>query len=197
MFIAFEGLDGSGSSTQSRLLAEKLEVNGHAVFLTKEPTSDSPIGKLIREVLQHKWECSPEGLQLLFSADRAEHLKNKIEPALKSGQIVITDRYFFSTIAYGALAILDMDWLKALSKHFRIPDITFLFKLDPKICIERIQGRGSSFELFENHEKLKAIRETYEKIAQEYPNFHVIDADRSIEEISEEIWNIVSNKLSK
>ena len=197
MFIAFEGLDGSGSSTQSRLLAEKLEVNGHAVFLTKEPTSDSPIGKLIREVLQHKWECSPEGLQLLFSADRAEHLKNKIEPALKSGQIVITDRYFFSTIAYGALAILDMDWLKALSKHFRIPDITFLFKLDPKICIERIQGRGSSFELFENHEKLKAIRETYEKIAQEYPNFYVIDADRSIEEISEEIWNIISNKLSE
>lgn len=195
MFITFEGLDGSGSSTQSRILAEKLEANSHAVLLTKEPTSDSPIGKLIREVLQHKWECSPEGLQLLFSADRAEHLKNKIEPALKSGQIVITDRYFFSTIAYGALAVKDMDWLKALSKHFRIPDITFLFKLDPKICMERIQGRGSDFELFENHEKLKAIWETYEKIAEEYPNFHVIDASKSIEEISEEIWKVVSNKL--
>ena len=195
MFIAFEGLDGSGSSTQSRLLAEKLEANGHAVLLTKEPTSESPIGKLIREVLQHKWECSPDGLQLLFCADRAEHLKNKIEPALKSGQTVLTDRYFFSTIAYGALAVEDVEWLKALNKHFRIPDITFLFKLDPKVCIERIQGRGSSFELFENHEKLKAIWETYEKIAKEYQNFHVIDADRSIEEISEEIWGIVSRQL--
>ena len=197
MFIAFEGLDGSGSSTQSRILAEKFEANGHAVLLTKEPTGESPIGRLIREVLQRKWECSPIGLQLLFSADRAEHLKNSIEPALKSGQIVITDRYFFSTIAYGSLSVEDMDWLKALSRHFRIPDITFLFRLDPKICIERIQGRGSDFELFENHEKLKTIWEAYEKIAEEYPNFHIIDASKSIEEISEEIWGIVSDKLQK
>ncbi len=195
MFIAFEGLDGSGSSTQSRLLSEKLEANGHAVLLAKEPTKDTPIGKMIREVLQHKWECSPEGLQLLFSADRAEHLKNEIEPALKSGQIVITDRYFFSTIAYGALAVDDTKWLKDLSKHFRIPDITFLFQLDPKTCIERIQGRGSDFELFEHDEKLTEIWKTYAKIAEEYPNFHIIDASKSIEEISEEIWKVVSGKL--
>ncbi len=195
MFIAFEGLDGSGSSTQSRLLAEKLEANGHAVFLTKEPTSDSPIGKLIREVLQHKWKCSPEGLQLLFSADRAEHLKSKIEPAIENGQIVITDRYFFSTIAYGALAVDDLDWLKGLSKHFRIPDITFLLKLDPKICIKRIQGRGSNFELFEQHEKLEEIWKTYEKTANEYPNFHIIDARKSIEEVSEEVWGVVEGGL--
>ena len=195
MFIAFEGLDGSGSSTQSRILADKLESSGHIAFLTKEPTNDSPVGKLIREVLQHKWEASPEGLQLLFSADRAEHLKNEIEPALSNGQIVLTDRYFFSTIAYGALAVEDVEWLKSLSKHFRIPDITFLFRLDPKICIERISGRGSDFELFEQQEKLKIIWENYEKIAEEYPNFHIIDASRSIEEISEEIWGIVSEKL--
>ncbi len=195
MFIAFEGLDGSGSSTQSRLLSEKLEANGHAVLLTKEPTGDTPIGKMIREVLQHKWECSPDGLQLLFSADRAEHLKNEIEPALKNDQIVITDRYFFSTIAYGALAVNDVEWLKCLSKHFRVPDVTFLFKLDPKTCIERIQGRGSDFELFEHDEKLTEIWKTYEKIAEEYPNFHIIDAGKSIEEISEEIWSIVSGKL--
>ena len=191
MFIAFEGLDGSGSSTQSRLLAEKLEANGHAVILTKEPTNDSPIGKLIREVLQHKWECSPEGLQLLFSADRAEHLKNKIEPGLNNGQIVITDRYFFSTIAYGSLAVNDMEWLKALSKHFRVPDITFLFKLDPDECMKRIAGRGNEVELFEKSEKLEKIWKTYEKLSEEYPNFYIIDANKSIEEISEEIWNIV------
>ena len=195
MFIAFEGLDGSGSSTQSRILADKLEGSGHIALLTKEPTNDSPLGKLIREVLQHKWEASPEGLQLLFSADRAEHLKNEIEPALLNGQIVLTDRYFFSTIAYGALAVEDVEWLKSLSKHFRIPDITFLFKLDPKICIERISGRGSDFELFEQQEKLKIIWENYEKIAKEYPNFHIIDASNSIEEISEEIWWIVSRQL--
>ena len=142
MFIAFEGLDGSGSSTQSSRLAEKLEKSGRPTLLTKEPTGDTRIGKIIREILQHKWTVSPEGLQLLFSADRAEHLNNKIEPALKNGQVVITDRYFFSTIAYGAMEV-DFEWLKGLSKNFRIPDITFLFKLDPQECIKRIVGRGS------------------------------------------------------
>jgi len=193
MFIAFEGLDGSGSSTQSRLLAERLEKSGHPVFLTKEPTHDTPIGKMIREILQHKWEASPLALQLLFSADRAEHLWKQIEPALKNNQTVITDRYLFSTLAYGAMDVR-MSWLKELNKFFRIPDVTFLFKLDPKECIKRIAGRGSDFELFERHEKLAKVWENYEKVAQDFQNFHIIDATKSIEEISEEIWGIVQQK---
>jgi len=194
MFIAFEGLDGSGSSTQSRLLAERLEKNGKPSLLTKEPTSDSPIGKLIREILQHKWSASPEGLQLLFSADRAEHLKNEIEPALEGGQVVITDRYLFSTLAYGGMNV-DMEWLKTLSKNFRLPDITFLFKLAPEECINRIAGRGSDYELFEKAEKLAKIWENYEKIAEDFANIHVIDATKAIEEISEEIWEVVSEQV--
>jgi len=195
MFIVFEGLDGSGSSTQARLLAEKLEAKGHAVLRTKEPTDQTPVGRLIREVLQHKWEASPEGLQLLFCADRADHLKHEIEPALQNGQIVISDRYLFSTIAYGELAVEDGEWLRSLNQHFRIPDLTFLFKLDPKICIERIQGRGNEVELFEKHEKLEKIWQNYEKLSTEYENIHVIDADRTIEEIAEEVWGIVSDSI--
>ncbi|MBU0577562.1 dTMP kinase [Patescibacteria group bacterium] len=194
MFIAFEGLDGSGSSTQSRLLAERLERNGHPVLTTKEPTKDSHIGKLIREILQHKWEASPQALQLLFSADRAEHLKNIIEPALKNNQVVITDRYFFSTIAYGAMDV-DINWLKEMSRFFRVPDITFLFQLSPEDCIKRIAGRGSEFELFERKEKLEKIWANYEKIVEEYPNFRIIDATPSIEEIHEEIWGAISQQL--
>ncbi len=195
MFIAFEGLDGSGSSTQSRLLADRLEKNGKPSLLTKEPTSDSPVGKMIREVLQHKWSASPEGLQLLFCADRAEHLKNEIEPALQSGRVVISDRYLYSTLAYGGMSV-DMDWLKELNKNFRLPDITFLFKLDPAECIKRIAGRGSDFELFEKSDKLAKIWENYEKIAQEFPNIEVIDASQTIEEIAEVIWKSVSAKLT-
>lgn len=195
MFIAFEGLDGSGSSTQSKLLAERLEKNGHPALLTKEPTSDTHVGKLIREILQHKWSVSPEGLQLLFCADRAEHLKTEIEPALKNGQIVISDRYLFSTLAYGGLNV-DMEWLKTLNQFFRLPDITFLFKLDPHQCIERIAGRGSHFELFERTDKLTSIWKNYEMIATQYPNIQVIDASKSIEEISEEIWRVVLEELA-
>lgn len=195
MFIAFEGLDGSGSSTQSKLLSNQLEKEGYITRLTKEPTSDSPIGKMIREVLQHKWSASPEGLQLLFCADRAEHLNNVVEPALKNGQVVITDRYLFSTIAYGALAVDDIKWLEGLNQHFRIPDITFLFKLDPKECIKRIQGRGSEFELFEKEEKLAKIWEGYEQVKNNYDNIYLIDASQSIEAIAKEIWEVVMKKL--
>ena len=193
MFIAFEGLDGSGSTTQSRLLAERLEKNGKPSLLTKEPTSDSPIGKLIREILQHKWSASPEGLQLLFSADRAEHIKNEIEPGLQNGQVVITDRYLFSTLAYGGMNV-DMEWLKTLNKNFLLPNITFLFKLSPEECIKRIAGRGSDFELFEKTDKLAKIWENYVKIAEDFDNIQVIDATKTIEEISEEIWGVVSGK---
>jgi len=194
MFIAFEGLDGSGSSTQSRILAERLEKSGHPAFVTKEPTKDTPIGKMIREVLQRRWELSPITLQLLFSADRAEHLRTKIQPAIKNGQVVITDRYLFSTLAYGAMD-LSMSWLKSLNKYFPIPDIVFLFKLEPKECIKRIAGRGSAYELFEHAEKLEKIWKNYEKIAEDHENFHVIDATKTIEEIGEEIWKLVSDKI--
>lgn len=195
MFIAFEGLDGSGSSTQSEILFQKMKEKGVNTIKTKEPTSNHVIGKMIRDILQHKWHCSPEGLQLLFSADRAEHLKNEIEPALKANQTIISDRYFFSTIAYGSLAIKDWDWLKALNQHFRVPDLTFLLQLSPEKCIERIQSRGQEVELFETTEKLEKIWKGYSTLSEEYENIHLIDADRSIEEISNEIWNVYQKHL--
>ncbi len=196
MFIAFEGLDGSGSSTQAKLLVERLERTGHPAFVTKEPTASNPIGRMIRDVLQHKWQASPEALQLLFSADRAEHLKDEILPALNKGQIVISDRYLFSTIAFGSLAVPDVEWLKQLNRLYPLPDLTFLFKLDPAECIKRIESRGQPIELFEKEEKLKSIWKTYEAISATYSNFHLIDASRSIAEIADTIWGIVEKKLS-
>lgn len=199
MFIAFEGLDGSGSSTHSRLLAERLRSMGKTVFLTKEPTNEALTGKLIREALQGKWETSAEGLQLLFTADRAHHLYSEIEPALKRGEVVITDRYVLSTLAYGGMDV-DMDWLKELNRLFRWPDITFLLKLDASRCIERIQHRidkkgHGDFELFEREEKLRNVWTNYERIAQEHRNLYVIDSDRPKEVVTEEIWAIASGHL--
>jgi dTMP kinase len=195
MFIAFEGLDGSGSSTQARLLVERLERKGRPALVTKEPTGSNPVGRLIREALQHRFEVSPEGLQLLFSADRAEHLRTEILPALKEGMIVVTDRYLFSTIAFGSYGVPDMEWLKQLNRLFPLPDLTFLFKLDPEECIRRIQGRGTEFELFEKAEKLKVIWKNYDVLRHDYPHFHLIDASKGIGEISDEIWKVVESKL--
>lgn len=191
MFIAFEGLDGSGQSTQAQLLAENLEKTGKKTLVTKEPTRDTPTGKLIRDVLQGRIFMSPQALQLLFAADRAEHLRTVIDPALKNNQIVITDRYFFSTIAYGALDV-DWKWLKEFNRNFRVPDITFMLKLDPKICLERIASRGSETELFEQNEKLVRVWKNYERIAKEFTNIHIIDSDRPMQVVHTEIWKITS-----
>jgi len=199
MFIAFEGLDGSGSSTQALLLADRLRAEGHAARVTKEPTSTNPIGRMIRDVLQHKWESSPEALQLLFSADRAEHLRLEINPALENGEVVITDRYLFSTIAFGSLSVHDVNWLKQLNRLYPLPDLTFVFKLKPEECIRRIEKRqlafGGKTELFEEQEKLSKIWKTYEIIIKDYPSMHLIDASKSVEEIAGEIWKIVEKNL--
>jgi len=195
MFIVFEGLDGSGSTTQAQQLTKRLEAHGKAVFKTKEPTNGTPIGTQIRDVLQHKWEASPEGLQLLFCADRAEHLRNEIEPALSNNKVVVCDRYLLSTIAYGSLAVKDVNWLKTLNKYFREPDLTFYLKLSPEVCLERIRGRGSEFELFEKNEKLTKIGEAYAQLSNEYTNVYVIDATQSIEEVEEEVWKVVDKNI--
>ena len=102
ILIVIEGLDGAGLSTQAALLAGYLRDKGEAVILTKEPTT-SPIGNLIRSALKHEWKPSPLELQLLFAADRENHLEKEIEPALRENKIVISDRYILSSLAFGSV----------------------------------------------------------------------------------------------
>lgn len=191
MFIAFEWLDGSWSSTQAKLLNDYFIEKWKNVLLTKEPTN-LVIWKLIRDILQHKTSVSKEALQLLFCADRADHLDNEIIPALDDWKIVISDRYYFSTIAFWSLWI-DKNWLEKLNENFIKPDIIFLFKLDAKECIKRIEKRWNEKELFEKEEILKKVWETYEYLSNKHPNTIIIDATKSIEEIAEEISIIVEN----
>mgnify|MGYP001773274544 CR=1 FL=1 len=137
MFIVFEGIDGSGQSTHSKLLAEYLENKGYKVFLTKEPTNGE-IGKLIRKILNKELEFDNLGLQLLMMADRAYHLK-EIKNYLEKEYIVISDRFWFSTVAYGAEDNKTFNILFNFnSKLFGFPDIVFILDLDPKISIERL-----------------------------------------------------------
>ena len=195
-FIVFDSLDGAGNSTQVKLLADYLNKIGEKTHITKEPTSGL-IGGLIKSQLTHDWKSSPECLQLLFSADRAYHLEKEIIPLLKKGVNVISDRYFFSTMAYGNLEIKDLDWLIEINKKFILPDLTFFLKVSPKICIQRIKKDRFEITLFEKEEILKKVWKNYEALAKKFKNIYIIDGERSIDKISKEIIKIVIKKLTK
>ena len=200
-FIVFDGLDGSGMSTQAAKLVDflneknqKLKFGHTGVYLTKEPTSGL-IGGIIKSQLTHDWKSSPECLQLLFSADRAYHLEKEIIPLLERGVIVVCDRYFFSTLAYGSLEIKDFIWLLNLQKQFLLPDLTFLLKVSPKICIERIRKERFGVTLFEQEKVLEEVWKNFEKSAKKFKNIYIINGERSVDKIAQEIKKIVKRIL--
>jgi len=193
-FIVFDSLDGAGNSTQVKLLADYLNKIGKKTHITKEPTSGL-IGGLIKSQLTHDWKSSQVCLQLLFSADRAYHLEKEVIPLLKKGINVISDRYFFSTMAYGNLEIKDLDWLIEINKKFILPDLTFFLKVSPKICIQRIKKDRFEITLFEKEKVLEEVWKNYEILAKKFKNVYVINGERPIEEISTKIIKIVEREL--
>jgi len=195
-FIVFDSLDGSGQSTQISLLRDFLIGRGIEVITTKEPTKDSEAGKKIREVLDKKVKLEPAELQGLFAQDRKEHLDNLVTPALREGKWVITDRYFLSTFAYGASDGLDLDALIDMNENFYEPDQGFILKVRPEVCIDRIDKRGTAKTLFEKAEKLAKVWKTYEILPTKVNNVTIIDGEKSIPEVFEEVKNIIVNKFN-
>jgi len=186
-FVVLEGLDGSGQSTQASLLRDFFIKRGGQVVLTKEPTRDSEAGRKIKEILEKRIEINPLKLQKLYAEDRKEHLGNVIIPALKQGKIVISDRYFFSSFAYGAAHGADLDELIKLNDDFLYPNVVFLLKVSPEICFERIGKRGDPKTLFEKREQLAKVWKVFEKLPAMFGDVKVIDGEKSIEQVFEEI----------
>jgi len=187
-FICFEGLDGSGITTQATLLRNNLQQNGKNVMLTKEPT-DGLIGGIIRACLRKEWKTSAATLQLLMTADRSHHL-NEIETALKAGKTVICDRYILSTLAYGSLDV-DPKFLQQINATFRRPNLTIIIDTQPKICLERMKKSRPHLELFEEENKLTIIRNNYLSLKSFFPNTHVIDGNRTPEEVMKDIKKVI------
>lgn len=190
-FIVFDSLDGSGQSTQISLLRDFLIGKGYQVLATKEPTLDSEAGKKIRQILDEKIKTEPKKLQELMIQDRKEHLENIIIPALKEGKWVISDRYFFSTFAYGVSDGLDLEQLIKLNDNFLIPDQSFILKVSPEVCIDRIEKRGTQKTLFEKLEKLAKVWAVYEELPQKIENTIIIDGEKSIPEVFEQVKNVI------
>lgn len=194
-FIVLEGLDGSGQSTQAGLLADFFIKNGKEIVLTKEPTQDSEAGRKIKKILTEKIETNPLELQKLYVQDREEHLTKVIIPALKQGKIVISDRYFFSTFAFGSAHGADLEELIEMNDNFLYPDLIFLLKVDAKVCIERIEKRADPRTLFEKQERLSKVAQVYEKLASRFKNIKVIDGEQSIEQVFEQVFERVKSYL--
>ncbi len=201
-FISFEGIDGSGKSTQARLLAEHLQAQGSQVLLTREP-GGSPgaeeIRKLVLEGDPDRWSAETE--LLLFTAARRDHLERTILPALAEGTIVICDRFADSTRMYQGLSRGDLrakvDALHDLMVG-RDPDLTILIDMDPEVGLNRALSRGTGEERFESFgEDLQAqMRAGFLALADEFPNrIKVIDGTRSIEGVAADVTKVAQDVL--
>jgi len=162
-FIALEGIDGSGKTTHAQMLCRELQKKGYKAHCTKEPT-DGEIGKFIRRILSGELKVSPVGLQYLFNADRAVHQEEIIE-YLKKGDIVVTDRYFWSSVAYGVsdLGVIDDYYFVVYSmlsfyNRFLLPDVTFYLNISAETGTKRISGMDKKKEIYENKNKLVKIK---------------------------------------
>jgi len=199
LFIAFEGIDGSGKSTQVKLLKAKLEEAGLKVYTTAEPT-ESPIGKIIRDIFTHKMEADHRVIAGLFVADRLDHLLNKtngIIKMLEEGYTVITDRYYFSSYAYQSTH-MDLDWViraNSLSADLLRPDVNIFIDITPEQSIERIKKGRDSVELYETLENLQSVREKYFEVMellQSEEKVFLTNGNRETEVISNEIWTYLA-----
>lgn len=203
MFITFEGVEGSGKSTQAKLLQEFLSARGYKVSLTREP-GWGRLGELIRTVIleERDIELDPMAELFLFCADRVQHVRDFIEPRLKNGEIVICDRFFDSTIVYqGYGRKLDMRLVSKVAKSSALglsPDVTFLLNLPVREGLSRLKERGSITKMddepVEFHEM---IRQGYMLIARRDPGrIKKVNADREISAIHEELKNLILEQLS-
>ncbi|MBI2031959.1 MAG: dTMP kinase [Candidatus Levybacteria bacterium] len=200
-YIAVEGIDGSGKSTQAEKLKEYFEEKRKKVLLTHEPTRKPPIGDLIHNVIQGNIKLPASSFQYLFAADREVHSKTTIEPFLEQGKIIITDRCFWSSVAYGILdksdklngseILLVAQSILSMYHQFIIPDFTFYIKISEEAAVKRLAKMDKKQEYYETLEKLKKIKEGYDWLAKKFSNEIItINGEQSVEKVTADIIKI-------
>lgn len=189
--MCFEGGEGAGKSTQSRLLSERLETAGHAVVLTREP-GDTPVGAEVRRIVLDPatGALADRTEALLYAADKAEHIETVVRPALEAGTIVVTDRYVDSTLAYqGAgrfLAGEDLEWVARWATEDLRPHLTVLLDLDPAQGLTRFRSRDRiEGESIEFHQRVRA--EFLRLAAADPAHYLVLDARAQAAEIADAV----------
>jgi len=193
LLIAFEGIDGTGKSAQIRLLADRLGQLGHQVVVTREPT-DGRYGRELRSLFTSRATLAPAAELELFMADRREHVREVIEPALRAGRIVLTDRYYLSTAAYQGAAGHDPETIMAANEAFApTPDLALLLTLAPHQSIHRIKAlRGEALNDFEQEETLTRVAAIFAGLNRPY--IARVDAAGSLEEVRDRI-DVLARRL--
>ena len=208
LFVSFEGSEGCGKSTQIRLLADRLKTAGHRVLLTREP-GGTEIGEQLRHLLQFSkagHAMASETELLLFTASRAQLVREVILPALTEGAVVLADRFLDSTTVYqGVARQLDPTQVAAINRFAvggTLPEITFVLDLDPAVARERMKHRelpASAPDRMESQPAafFEAVRAGYLTLAQENPaRIRLLNADTPVEDLAEQIWRELRPRLS-
>lgn len=201
-FIVIEGLDGSGQSTQAALLKSFLEKKRYHVILTKEYTKNTQTGKRIRKIVnttsyfERKKKSFHTKLQELFAKDRKTHLKNEIAPNLKKGKIAISDRYFFTSFAYGMAEGISLKQLMKMNEKFLSPDLTFILDVSPRVCISRIKKRDKKRTFFEEREHFVKAQKTFQGLPKKFKNVYIINGEKPINKVFSQVKTILKSKLN-
>jgi dTMP kinase len=191
MFVSFEGLDGSGKSTQAELLRARLEAEGEDVVATREP-GGTELGERIRDLVLHGGHVAPWAEALLYAASRAQHVDEVIRPALDRGVAVVCDRYVDSSVAYQGvgrgLGLEQVLELNLAAVGGLLPDRTFLLLLDPAEVTKRLSGEHDRLER-ENQAFHARVDAGYRQLAERFPErIVVLDGTRAVEELAEEVY---------
>jgi dTMP kinase len=189
-FIVIEGLDGSGKTTQAKLLAIKLKKSHNAIY-TAEP-SQGKIGKFIRNRILYGETRLPNSVEaLLFAADRLEHIQNEVLPALERGCLVVSDRYLYSSLAYQGSGGLSLQWIQTINEHALNPDLALFIDVSPETVLRRLNRKKSVMETLETQQK---VREVYMKYVKNGALVNV-DGGQSKQSVADEVLEVVMTFL--
>jgi len=199
-FLVLEGLDGAGTTTQSRLLGEHLRRAGRAVHVTAEP-SGGPVGALIRQVLQQRitggrgGAFDPSALALLFAADRLDHLAAEVAPRLAEGTDVVSDRYTLSSLAYQALTTGEPAWVETINGRAAVPDLTIFLRVPARLALGRRRAAATAPELYEVDAFQRRVAESYERalalVRRRGQRVAVLDGEEPLEAVAARVAALV------
>ena len=188
LFVVFEGIDGAGTTTQCERYAARLRARRRLVHVTREP-STGPIGSMIRLALTHRLSLptthQAQVMALLFAADRLDHVASEVDPHLRDGYVVLSDRYDLSSLAYQSTTASESEeesagavsWIRDLNRHARRPDVTLVLNVSPDVAAARRRARGGAAELFDDADVQARLAEAYLGADSLVPGDHVVHID--------------------